>query len=240
MDEWSNTMKISKKLLALIIFISGIVGFLVVLPVHYALDETSGDKFCIVCHEMDPMVIAYNDDVHSGNGKTGIKARCVDCHIPHDNIAKYALTKAKNGILEGWVHFFGDPSAIDWHKNLKNREHFVFDNGCTSCHTNVIDSNNTSAQAQKMHAHYKKLLDTPKELKCVSCHYDAGHSAGFRNYLEYWKPSYKIYDKKMIEKRIETKQKFFKDEYKPTKDEEEFLKQKAEKDAKKPAGGLAG
>ena len=49
---------------------------------------------------MDPMVIAYNDDVHSGNGKTGIKARCVDCHIPHDNIAKYALTKAKNGILE--------------------------------------------------------------------------------------------------------------------------------------------
>ena len=46
----------------------------------------------------------------------------------------------------------------------------------------------------------------------------------------------------MIEKRIETKQKFFKDEYKPTKDEEEFLKQKTEKDAKKPAGGggLAG
>ena len=91
-------MKISKKLLALIIFISGIVGFLVVLPVHYALDETSGDKFCIVCHEMDPMVIAYNDDIHSGKDKTGIKARCVDCHIPHDNIAKYALTKVKNGI----------------------------------------------------------------------------------------------------------------------------------------------
>ena len=44
----------------------------------------------------------------------------------------------------------------------------------------------------------------------------------------------------MLEKRIETKQNFFKDEYKPTKDEEEFLKQKAEKDAKKPAGGLAG
>jgi putative tetraheme cytochrome c len=50
---------------------------------------------------MDPMVIAYNYDIHSGNGKTGIKARCVDCHIPHDNIAKYALTKAKNNILEG-------------------------------------------------------------------------------------------------------------------------------------------
>ena len=88
-------MKISKKLLALIIFISGIVGFLVVLPVHYALDETSGDKFCIVCHEMDPMVIAYNDDVHSGNGKTGIKARCVDCHIPHGQHRKIRPNKGE-------------------------------------------------------------------------------------------------------------------------------------------------
>lgn|GEM_PF-1289344 len=29
----------------------------------------------------------------------------------------------------------------------------IGDNGCTSCHTNVIDSNKTSAQAQNMHAH---------------------------------------------------------------------------------------
>ena len=38
-------MKISKKVLALIILVSGIIGFLVVLPVHYALEETSGEKF---------------------------------------------------------------------------------------------------------------------------------------------------------------------------------------------------
>ena len=42
-----------------------------------------------------------------------------------------------------------------------------------------------------MHAHYKKLLGSNKELKCVSYHYDAGYSADFRNYLEYWKPIYK-------------------------------------------------
>lgn len=226
-------MKISKKLLALIILISGIIGFLVVLPVHYALEETSTDKFCVVCHEMDPMVIAYNDDVHSGKGPTGVKAKCVDCHIPHDNIAKYVLIKAKNGVMEGWVHFFGDPNAIDWHKNLKNREHFVFDNGCTSCHANVITSDKTSAQAQKMHAHYEKLKGTDKELKCVSCHFSAGHSVGFRNYLEYWKPTYSIYDKKMMEKKIEIKKAFFKDKYTPTKEEEEFMKG----DGNKTAGG---
>ncbi len=29
-------------------------------------------NFCIVCHEMDPMAIAYNDDIHSNKGKNGI------------------------------------------------------------------------------------------------------------------------------------------------------------------------
>ena len=43
-------MRISKKLLALIILISGIIGFFVVVPVHFALEKASTDKFCDVCH----------------------------------------------------------------------------------------------------------------------------------------------------------------------------------------------
>ncbi|MBR8461431.1 NapC/NirT family cytochrome c [Campylobacter sp. faydin G-105] len=225
-------MKISKKLLVLIIFISGIIGFLVVLPVHYALKETSGDKFCVVCHEMDPMVIAYNDDIHSGKGATGLKAKCVDCHIPHDNLAKYVLTKAKNGIVEGYIHFFGDPDKIDWHKRLENKEKFVFDNGCMSCHTDILGNTASKPQAIKMHAHYEKLLRTDKELKCVSCHFDAGHSAKLRNYLEYWQPSYKIYEKKMMQMKIETKKAFFKDKYEPSKDEREFMDANKNKEKK--------
>jgi len=193
-------MKISKKVLALIILVSGIIGFLVVLPVHYALEETSGEKFCVVCHEMDPMVIAYSNDVHSGKGKSGGRAKCVDCHIPHDNLAKYVLTKAKNGVMEGYIHFFKDPEAIDWHKNREKREHFVFDNGCVSCHTNLVDNKLTSAQAQKMHAHYQSLLNTDKQLTCASCHAEVGHS-GLNNMLNYWKPEYKIYEKKAAIKR---------------------------------------
>ena len=41
-------------------------------------------------------------------------------------------------------------------------------------------------------------------------------------------------------KKINTKKNFFKDEYKPTKEEEEFLEQKVNKDAQKPAGDMAG
>lgn len=222
-------MRISKKLLALIILISGIIGFFVVVPVHYAIEQTSTDKFCDVCHEMDPMVIAYQEDVHSGKGKTGIKAQCVDCHLPHDNIVKYVYQKAKNGVLEGYSHFFDEPEKFDWNKRRENREHYVFDNGCTSCHATVIDSKITSEQAQRMHAHYKKLLGTERELKCASCHVSAGHGIGLRNYLEYWRPTYKIYEKKMMEEKIKAKKGFFGDEYKPSAEEQAFMDASSEK-----------
>ena len=42
-----------------------------------------------------------------------------------------------------------------------------------------------------MHAHHKQL----KELKCASYQYDVGHGVWFRNYLEYRKLTYKIYEK---------------------------------------------
>ncbi|MGG7049028.1 MULTISPECIES: cytochrome c3 family protein [unclassified Campylobacter] len=216
-------MKISKKVLAAIILVSGIIGFLVVLPVHYALDKTSGDKFCVVCHEMDPMVMSYQHDVHSGKGATGTKAKCVDCHIPHDNLAKYVLTKAKNGIVEGYIHFFGDPNSIDWHKNRKNKESYVFDNGCMSCHTDILTTTASSQQAKKMHAHYTKLLNTDKEIKCVSCHTTTGHGGQMRNYLEYYKPTLKIYENKMMGERIKAKQEFFGKDYELSKEEMEYL-----------------
>ena len=43
----------------------------------------------------------------------------------------------------------------------------------------------------------------------------------------------------MLEQKIDAKKKFFKDEYKPTKEEEEFLKQKVDKDTQKPVDGMA-
>ena len=36
---------------------------------------------------------------------------------------------------------------------------------------------------------------------------DVGHSASFRNYLEYW-PTYKIYEKNMLEQKIDVKKNF--------------------------------
>ncbi len=39
----------------------------------------------------------------------------------------------------------------------------------------------------------------------------------------------KIYENKMLEQKIDTKKKILRDDYNPTKEEDEFLKQKADK-----------
>ncbi|PSM52264.1 NapC/NirT cytochrome c family protein [Campylobacter blaseri] len=204
-----------KRIIFLIFVIGGVFGLVASLGVYYGLELTSDERFCVVCHEMDPMVIAYNDDVHSGKGKTGVRARCVDCHLPHDNIINYIYAKARNGVVEGYIHFFEDVENINWHENRARRKDFVFDDGCLHCHTNVFDNALLTDKAKKMHAHYKKLLNTKDEIGCASCHVEVGHM-GLNNMLNYWDPKYPIYEDKAYEKKEELRRNYFKDSYVPS------------------------
>lgn len=199
-----------EKIFILILLAIGIVAGLVIsYGTYFAMSKTSGANFCVVCHEMDPMVVSYRDDIHGGKGRLGASARCVDCHLPHDNLINYIYSKAKNGVVEGAIHFFGNPEDIDWHANLEHRESYVFDNGCLECHGNVLkdDLATTSKLALKMHTHYQTLQGTDKEIGCASCHFDAGHK-GMRNMLNYYKPEHSMYKEKMEEKKKEVQEKY--------------------------------
>jgi cytochrome c-type protein NapC len=198
-----------KLLLFITLVIGGVFGLIASYGTHFALEKTSGQEFCVVCHEMDPMVITYRSDAHGGAGPVGASARCVDCHLPHDGLLTYIFSKAKNGVVEGAIHFFGNPDAIDWQAKMKERQEFVFDNGCLKCHENVLDFSlsKESAQAKKMHKHYKALKGTEKEIKCASCHFDAGHK-GLRNVLNYYKPEHDLYKDKMQERKVEVQKEY--------------------------------
>lgn len=182
------------------------IGLFFSLVMYEGLHRTSDDKFCVVCHEMAPMVAAYHNDVHGGAGKTGIKVTCVTCHLPHDNVLNYIYTKARNGVVEGAIHFFGNPDAIDWHANRAKKEHFVEDGGCIGCHTNYKTNTNISAKGLKMHAHYDSLKDTDKKISCASCHVEVGHH-GLKSMLNYYKPQYEFYNGKLDKKKEEVEKK---------------------------------
>ena len=192
------------------ILLMGLVGVLVGLLSSWILYEglhrTSDDKFCIVCHEMKPMVAAYHNDVHGGNGKVGIKVTCVTCHLPHDNVIAYIATKARNGVVEGAIHFFGKPDAINWQANRANRQHFVRDEACAGCHTNFKTNEAISEKGREMHAHYSSLEGTDKEISCASCHVEVGHK-GLRSMLNYYNPEYEYYKGKLDTKKDEAEKK---------------------------------
>lgn len=197
---------IIKNNILLTVFVGIFIGLLSSLVLYEALHRTSNDKFCIVCHEMKPMVAAYHEDVHGGNGKVGIKVSCVACHLPNDNVIAYIATKARNGVVEGAIHFFGDPDKIDWQANRANRQHFVRDEACAGCHTNYKTNEAISEKGRKMHEHYASLKDTDKEISCASCHVEVGHK-GLRSMLNYYKPEYDYYKGKLDKKKDEAEKK---------------------------------
>lgn len=198
-----------KLLLLITLVIGGICGLIASYGTHFALEKTSSQEFCVLCHEMDPMVIAYRKDAHGGFGPVGASAQCVDCHLPHDGLLAYIFTKAKNGVVEGAIHFFGNTDAINWQEKIKQRQKYVFDNGCLKCHGNILDFSlsKESAQAKKMHMHYESLKGTPNEIKCAACHFDVGHK-NLRSILNYYKPEHSIYAEKMEEKKKELQKKY--------------------------------
>lgn len=177
-------------------FIGIVVGLLFGWLTYEGMHRTSDDKFCVSCHEMRPMVSSYYNDVHGGNGKSGIKVSCVSCHLPHDNIFNTIYTKAKIGIKEVGIHFFGNPQDIDWYAKREDKAKFVYDEACKSCHTNYQTNTSISKQGLKLHRHYNNLAKMDKAVNCVACHVEIGHD-GLRSTLNYYNPQYEFYKGKL-------------------------------------------
>ena len=135
--------------------------------------ELTGDEtFCASCHTMKPMAAAYREDVHGGKNTWGIQAKCVDCHLPHNNSVNYLFRKAVLGTHDVFAEFAFDLDKIDWVANLENREDFVYDSGCLHCHTNLEAA---SERNNKMFVAHKPYFLGETQKHCVSCHQKVGH-----------------------------------------------------------------
>jgi cytochrome c-type protein NapC len=133
---------------------------------------TSGEEFCGGCHTMTPMVDSYRLDIHGGAGDHGVKAKCTECHIPHNNTVNYMFMKARFGMHDAWAQLTYDLEAIDWQAKRAHSEDFVFDSGCLKCHGNLQAASESSAVTYVAHRPY--FLGAT-ESKCVTCHSRVGH-----------------------------------------------------------------
>ncbi|MTI16236.1 pentaheme c-type cytochrome TorC [Rhodobacteraceae bacterium RKSG542] len=166
--------KISLGVLAFGGFLTGIVfwgGF------NTAMEMTNTEQFCIGCHEMrDNVYVELQDTIHYTN-RTGVRATCPDCHVPHNWSHKVARKMQASKEVFGWV--FGTINTKEKFeaKRLELAQHewarFAANNSleCRSCH------NYDSMDWEKMSPAAKFYMQPASErnVGCIECHKGIAH-----------------------------------------------------------------
>ncbi len=143
----------------------------------YVLAYTSTESFCISCHEMSYTYAEYKGTVHDTN-RTGVRAICTDCHVPHEpGPLLLAKIKASRDLYYTYIN-----PTIDTPEKFEARRAFLArrvwqvmaesdSHECRSCHrADKMNPEMQSARARARHAMAQK-----DGLTCIHCHFGIAH-----------------------------------------------------------------
>ena len=143
-----------------------------------ALELTNTEKFCTSCHEMrDNVYQELQRTIHFSN-RSGVRASCPDCHVPHGWTDKIA--RKMQASKEVWGKIFGTISTRqkfqemrlelakhEWAR-LKANDSLE----CRNCHSSIaMDFTKQTRRAADIHA---RFLVT-RERTCIDCHKGIAH-----------------------------------------------------------------
>jgi cytochrome c-type protein NapC len=156
-------------------FIGGVIfwgGF------NTALEATNTEKFCVSCHEMRDNVFAeLKSTIHYTN-RSGVRASCPDCHVPHAWTDK--IGRKMQASKEVWGKIFG---TIDTREEFLTLRRTLAEHEwgrlkandsleCRNCHQSVsMDLTRQSTRAAGIHERW--LLTGEKT--CIDCHKGIAH-----------------------------------------------------------------
>jgi len=156
-------------------FIAGIVFWG---AFNTVLELTNREAFCIGCHEMrDNVYQEIQSTIHFTN-RSGVRATCPDCHVPHDWTDKIA--RKMQASKEVWGKIFG---SIDTREKFLDKRLELAQNEwarlkandsleCRNCH--AFGSMDFTRQSQRAaHAHAAFLADGQRT--CIDCHKGIAH-----------------------------------------------------------------
>src|ERR1700709_517606 len=138
-----------------------------------ALEVTSTEVFCTGCHEMhDNTFAALESTIHSSN-RSGVRAICSDCHVPHNWTDKIA--RKMQASKEVWGTLFGTISTrqkfTDKRRELAGHEWERLKANdsleCRNCHSTA--AMDLTRQAPRAAAIHTKFLLTGQRT-CIDCH----------------------------------------------------------------------
>jgi cytochrome c-type protein NapC len=142
------------------------------------LEATNREQFCVGCHEMNTNVYEeLKQTIHFTN-RSGVRATCPDCHVPHEWTDKIA--RKMQASKEVWGKIFGTINTRDKFVAMRRElaEHewarLKANNSleCRNCHsTESMDITKQGARAARVHQRY---LFTG-ERTCIDCHKGIAH-----------------------------------------------------------------
>lgn len=139
----------------------------------------NSEKFCATsCHEMGQLAQEHKGTIHDTN-RTGMRATCNDCHVPHGYIPNYL---AKFSLWRDyWGHFI--THSIDTKEKFEAKRYelakkvwvYMKENDsreCRHCHTTAkMDADKQSAKAKARHERLRT-----ENITCVDCHFGIAHT----------------------------------------------------------------
>ncbi|MEO8459910.1 MAG: NapC/NirT family cytochrome c [Dokdonella sp.] len=141
------------------------------------MEATNTLAFCIGCHEMrDNVYQEYKETIHYSN-RTGVRAICSDCHVPHawtpKIIRKIQASQEVWGKLTGYID---TPEKFEAHRmDMATKEWARMKSSnsqeCRNCHS--FDA--MSGDVQKQSVYKKHMAASQAGQSCIDCHKGIAH-----------------------------------------------------------------
>ena len=143
-----------------------------------AVDATNQIEFCTSCHEMrDNNYEEYKTTVHAKN-RTGVKAVCSDCHVPHGFIdTAIRKFKAANDVYHHLIGTVDTKEKFETHrlelakrvwKHMKETDSAE----CRNCHD--VKTMSPDLQGPTARKQHQKIGVNGKT--CIDCHFGIAHN----------------------------------------------------------------
>ena len=143
-----------------------------------ALEVANTETFCVSCHEMgDNVFEEIKSTIHYTN-RSGVRATCPDCHVPHDWTDKIArkmqASKEVWGTIFGTINtrekFLAKRLELAQHEWTRLKANDSLE--CRNCHDFVsMDFTTQSKRAVEQHERFL----ASREKTCIDCHKGIAH-----------------------------------------------------------------
>ena len=162
-------------------FLAFVVGIMFWGGLHWSVELSNTEAFCISCHEMrDNVYEEYTSTIHYHN-RTGVRAICSDCHVPREWGAKMAKKmNATLAELPGWV--MGtintrekfEAKRLELATNEWERLKANDSRECRNCHAlEHMDLEMQGRSASRRHAPERIAA---RGETCIDCHQGVAHT----------------------------------------------------------------